>query len=213
MDAITPIPELVKYLSGREHNDSSRHFVEFDTWYTENVNDKNMPYLTRKYIKYFIKHGYVPQYFSPYDGVGDFTIAPTQATSSGSYTGMGAITIFRLDENIQWLMADQTAAPGLRAAEISKLRKAAEKPADTEATNKNREIGLIKFFVRKTTAEQIFEIMGIPAEYVEKCKAMGLSDAAIARLAGNGIVPGVVEASFRQLYGTVDHPGFLPEKD
>lgn len=210
MDTETTIPELVKYLRERVTGSlPGQHLVEFDTGHLEAEKNKTLPYLTCRYIKFYKENGYIPKYFNAYDCIGDPDAAPTLATSSGSYTGIGSIAIFSLDENLERIAEDCLADPALCKAEAEKLRQIAKAPENRHA----RDVGRVKFHVRRLTPEQAFALMGIPSQYAEKCRAMGISDAAMFRLAGNGIVPQVVSAGFSQLNGAVDHPLFSPDQN
>lgn len=210
MDAETTVPELLRYLSERMTGSvPDQRLVEFDTGHLEAAEDKTLPYLTQKYIEFYRKKGYIPKYFSARNCTGDPDIAPTLTTSSGSHTGTGAIAIFRLDENLARIEEDRKANPGMREAEAKKLRQIAKAPENGHA----RDVGRVKFHVRRLTPEQAFALMGISAEHVKNCRELGISDAKLFRIAGNGIVPQVVAAGFGQLKGAVDHPLFSPDEN
>ena len=54
--------------------------------------------------------------------------------------------------------------------------------------------------VRKLTPEECFTFMGLSAEDVEKCRALGVSDSELYKQAGNGIVPDCVGLLAEHLY-------------
>lgn len=57
-----------------------------------------------------------------------------------------------------------------------------------------------KYAIRKLTPVECFRLMGLTIEDAEKCRAVGMSDSALYKQAGNGIVTNCVQLLFEHLY-------------
>lgn len=118
--------ELVAFLDWlREWEENERYWrtVEFDPGHLEEKEDKPEGFLKRKYIAFFEKKGYIPRYFNAKNCVeirGD-GLAPTITTSSGSFTGAGAIVTFDLWHNIQLVLNNKIMDAGEQKNEIGRL--------------------------------------------------------------------------------------------
>lgn len=179
--------------------------IEFDTGDPETEHDETLPYITRQYFKFYKKNGYIPKYFGTHNCKEFTDTAPTLMTCSGNFGGYGSVTIFDLERNHERIMNDSMAEPGQRKADAEKLRAIATPPAD----KKPRDIGKIRFYVRKPTPGQISELMGNPAEDAQKCAAGGVSDSKFCKLSGKAIVPQNVSEIFKKLPPAGNHPIFL----
>ncbi len=205
MDARATIPELKSYLrKWGTDSQSCQRTVEFDTGHLEAADDKSLPYLTRRYIKFYKKHGHIPKYFNAHSCRSFTDTAPTLTTSSGSFTGIGALTIFSLDENLERIREEQAANPGLCDAESERLR-----DAGSQEDREPQDVGKIRFFVRRLTPEEAARIMGISPEKFQEIKNMATTEQEIFKLLGNAISPQPVTASCANLKGAVNHPSFL----
>lgn len=57
--------------------------------------------------------------------------------------------------------------------------------------------------IRKLLPEECFILQGLPADYVDKCRAVGLSDSALYKIAGNGLTSTCVQFISEHLYKSV----------
>lgn len=145
---IATIDELVNFLKQLQRKaDYERYWktVEFDT---ESLEDKcNMkPYsLTRKYIEFYEKKGYIPQFFQAKNCTEIKDFAPTLTTSSGGFMGVGAVVTFYLFHNIKEIWNDETIERNEREDRIRKLMQASD-PKHIEYTEREfeKELGLWK---------------------------------------------------------------------
>lgn len=65
-----------------------------------------------------------------------------------------------------------------------------------------------KYAIRKLTPTECYMLMGMTAEDTEKCYAVGMSDSALYKSAGNGIVTNCPQLIFEHLYKTQHEPQF-----
>ena len=57
-----------------------------------------MNFVTRKYIEFIKKNGYIPKMFNPYNCTEIMDIAPTLSTTCGSTTGSATVLIVVTNE-------------------------------------------------------------------------------------------------------------------
>lgn len=57
--------------------------------------------------------------------------------------------------------------------------------------------------IRKLTVTEAFRLMGMRDEDVEKCRAVGISNSALYRIAGNGLITNAVQFIMEHLYKAV----------
>lgn len=57
-----------------------------------------------------------------------------------------------------------------------------------------------EYRIRKLTPEECFKLMGLTKEDCDKCRSLGLSNSALYKIAGNGIVTNCVELISEHLY-------------
>ena len=67
----------------------------------------------------------------------------------------------------------------------------------------------VEYKIRRLTPTECFVLMGLTKEDVEKAKAMGLSESAIYKQAGNGIVTNCVELLGEHLYKAQEDEEFV----
>ena len=63
--------------------------------------------------------------------------------------------------------------------------------------------------IRKTTPKEAFRLMGMCDEDVEKCRAVGISNSALFRMAGNGLVTTVAEYIMEHIYKAVVNKDYI----
>lgn len=61
----------------------------------------------------------------------------------------------------------------------------------------------------RLTPEMSFQLMGLTADDARKCRALGVSDAQLCRLAGNGIVTNCIQLIGEHLYKALEDPAFV----
>lgn len=200
MEATADIDELLSYLSQINQTAKDRRYVEFDTGKLkpEDDTDKSIPYLTKRYMKFYREKGYIPKYFNPYGGKGDFEVAPTLTTSSSSFSGIGSMTFFNLESNIQELLNDRTADPGRSEDAAIKLQVVSSRPRNDAETKERKKLGSIRFFVTKPTAIQCLELMGFTPENVDR-DSLESSDSVLIKALGNGIEQQTLGSISRQI--------------
>lgn len=208
------IKELEKFLIWLQKEEDLSLFrrVEFDTAHLEKGENKALPYITRQYIAFYRKHGYIPRAFNVKNHVEVKDYAPTLTTSSGSFTGIGSVSFFNVVKNIRRIMEDDRLSEEEQISEAAKLlraaspkeRRKAEKDVDRRiierAEQEHGEIGVVRFFISKLSPTDCFKLMGMRKEDVEKAKAVGVSDSQLYKQAGNGIATNCVELLMEHLY-------------
>lgn len=236
----TPIGELVDFLKElQERNgcvDSSEgRWVEFDTGHLEEKDNRGLPYLTRQYIKFYKRHGYIPRYLNIKNCTESKDYVPTLATGCGSYGGIGSVSIFNLRGNIEGVLAGGMEDPDIRAKEIAGLLSIAspeEREFAMEELKKSwdglglgtrmwkavidaldgiggYEYGKIRFKVTKLTPEDCFQLMGLDRSVVERCRELGVSDTQLYKQAGNGIATNCVQLIMEHLYKAQEDPSHI----
>lgn len=211
---IAEIPELEKFLNwvqgSRDYSDV--RYVEFDTTHLGEDENKDQPFITRQYIKFYSEHGYIPRCFNVKNRSEIKDYAPTLTTSSGSFSGIGSVVFFSLLDNIVEVMENETLSQEEQENAVVKLlriaspkeREEAEKEVDRRlierAEQEKSEIGIVRFKVSKLSVEDCFRLMGMKAEDVEEAKKVGVSDAQLYKQAGNGIVTNCVGLLMEHLY-------------
>ena len=58
----------------------------------------NSPYVNKKYKDFYIKHGYLPNMFNPYNCAEICNLSPTITTQCGSITSSSSILIIEVEE-------------------------------------------------------------------------------------------------------------------
>ena len=71
-----------------------------------------------------------------------------------------------------------------------------------------REEMINELAIRKLTPTECFRLQGMCDEDVEKCRAVGLSNSALFKLAGNGLITTVVEYIMEHLYKAGVDPNY-----
>ena len=211
--------ELVEFLKeqkktgGRGHSKEWR-WVEFDTGHLGEEGVRDLPYLTRQYIKFYRRHGYVPRYLNVKNCTESKDYAPTLATGCGSFGAIGSVAIFNLVRNIQRVIDDETIGFDAQKKEIAGLlsiagpeerKEALERLGDSRATAVLEDAadafeGKIRFQATKLTLEDCFALMGLDQDLVRRCRELGVSDTHLYKAAGNGIVPNCVQYLMEHLY-------------
>lgn len=203
-EAEVQVSEILKYLQKKDRFSEDRKYIEFDTG---GQADKNNTYVANSYQKFFLKNGYLPKYFVPYNCRELFDTGPTITTSSGSYSGTGAITIFCMEENIHEIMEDKEAMPEMRDTAVEKLRRLSSPARDSGEKEARMGIGRIRFFVKRPSSQQLLALMGITREQVD-CSSLETPSSVIAKAAGNGIEVRTLSAVFGQLDKLMDDIDF-----
>lgn len=72
-----------------------------------------------------------------------------------------------------------------------------------------REEMINELAIRKLTPTECFRLQGMCDEDVEKCRAVGLSNSALFKLAGNGLISNCVQYIMEHLYKTVANPNYI----
>lgn len=208
------IRELEKFLMWLQGKKSflMSGYVEFDTGHLEMEENMVLPFLTRQYIKFYRKYGYIPRAFNVYNYSEVKDCAPTLTTSSGSFSGLGSVTFFNLVENIKEIMNNDNFSEEEQVSKAAKLlriaspkeREKAEEVVDgriiERAQQEHGEIGKIRFFVSKLSPTDCFKLMGMKEEDVKKAEAVGVSGSQLSKAAGNGIVTNCVSLLMEHLY-------------
>ena len=57
--------------------------------------------------------------------------------------------------------------------------------------------------IRKITPTEAFRLMGMRDEDVEKCRAVGISNSALFKIAGNGLITNCIQLILEHLYKAV----------
>lgn len=186
--------------------------IEFDADHLEEDDIKALPSKARQYALFYKEHNYIPRFFNIKDRREIIDYAPTLLTSSGSFGGIGAVSIFDLSKNVMNIVDDETLSYAEKGQKIKMLMNIAcpeekQKMAQFLGTQPGWEKwmsgfggGKVKFFIRKYTTEQVFELMGMRKSDVERCRAVGVSDTQLFRQAGNGIVTNVVQELSKSIY-------------
>ena len=122
-------------------------------------------------IRQCVKQGYIEM---DNGGVADMSY-PTSKLRRGRVQGNG------------WICPALTCQSG-----VHKIEKEVKKEGEEEMKTEYR--------IRRLTPTECFVLMGLTKEDVEKAKAMGLSESALYKQAGNGIVTNCVELLGEHLY-------------
>lgn len=206
----TPADSLVNFLMEYQSEEAESDpytwcEIEFDTDHLEEEDIEALPPRARQYAYFYKEHKYIPRYFNIKNKKEVIDYAPTLTTSSGSFGGIGAVSVFDLSKNIMDLVNDDTISYEEKEREIKMLMNIAcpeekqkmnefygTKPGWKEFMN-GFDGGKIRFKIRRYTPEQAFELMGMTKEDVERCRAIGVSNTQLFKMAGNAIVTNVVE--------------------
>lgn len=81
---------------------------EFDPEHLGKKENKEKSYITRQYIKFYVKKGYIPRYFNVKNCTEVTDAAATLATSCGSKSGIGSIAFFYVKEEVLMIINDET---------------------------------------------------------------------------------------------------------
>ena len=65
-----------------------------------------------------------------------------------------------------------------------------------------------KLAIRKLTPTEAFRLMNMRDEDVEKCRAMGISNSALYRIAGNGLICSCVQLIMEHVYKAIVNPNY-----
>lgn len=224
----TPTEEIVvflKELQGRKkHGDARKwRWVGFDTGRLEEEDNSGLPYLTRQYIKFYKRNGYIPKYFNVKNCTEVKDCAPTLATGCGSFGAIGSVAIFDLGGNIQRVLEDGTVSPDAWKEKVAGFLSIAGPEEREEALEGLGNIqtagileeaadafeGKVRFKVTALTPGECFALMGIDSGVVERCRELGVSDTDLYKQAGNGIVTNCVQYLMEHLYKAQVEPSYI----
>lgn len=204
---------LMEFQSKKDEKDAYTYCeIEFDADHLEEEEIKRLPSKARQYARFYKEHKYIPHFFNIKNKKEIIDVVPTLTTSSGSFGGIGAVSVFDLSKNIMSIVDDEKLSYAEKGRQIKMLmsiacpeeRQKMEKFYGTKSGWTERlsgfDVGKIRFFIRKYTPEQAFELMGMTKEDVRRCRAVGVSDTQLFKQAGNGIVTNVVRELAKSLY-------------
>lgn len=207
--SINELEKFLKWIQGVKDSSAVR-YVEFDTTRLGEEENKDRPYITRQYIKFYKKYGYIPEYFNVKNCSEFKDYAPTLTTSSGSFTGIGSIAIFHVGENLQEIEDNHNISDEECVHEVVKLVRIASQEEREKIKDADRllevakltvgKIGKVRFKITKLSAADCFKLMGLTKEDVEKGRKVGVSEAQLTKQAGNGIVTNCVSHLMEHLY-------------
>lgn len=213
-DTVT-IKYLVKFLREMAPEEDSDPYtwysIEFDTSNLGKSEIGKLPAAARHYAAFYCIHKYIPAFFNLKDEKEVRDYAPTLCTGSGNPQSNGGIAVFDISKNIMDILDDETISDAEKGKSVRMLMSIAC-PEEKERMEgafghipgwdewiKPYE-GKVKFYVRSYTPEECFELMGMRMEDVEKCRAIGVSNAALFKQTGNGIVTNCVQGIIENLY-------------
>lgn len=100
-----------------------------------------------------------------------------------------------------WICPALTCQSGVHQINRSEKKKDGEKEEE--------EMTEYEYRIRRLTPSECFVLMGLTKEDVEKAKKMGLSESALYKQAGNGIVTNCVELLGEHLYKAQEDETFV----
>lgn len=117
------------------------------------------------------------------------------------------LNLERLKEIVQMLKEDYGYSGGSWEACMDKPSEdTAEGTADMETTGRKKKAA---YRTGTLTPTMCFQLMGMTAKDVDRCKRMGVSDNQLYKLAGNGIVTDCVKLIGEHLYKALKDPSFV----
>lgn len=185
--------------------------IEFDTRNLEKSAIKELPTMARHYAAFYHTHKYIPAFFNLKNDREIKGYAPTLCTGSGNPQSIGGLAIFDISTNIMSVLDDESINMAEKGRNVRMLMNIAS-PEEKEKMNKvfgnnpgweewtRPYEGKVKFHVRKYTPEECFALMGLDKEAVDRCRALGVSDAELFKQAGNGIVTNCVQEIVKRLH-------------
>ncbi|MCM1233300.1 MAG: hypothetical protein NC489_24545 [Ruminococcus flavefaciens] len=220
--SISELENFLIWLQGNSEWGDSFMYVEFDSNHLKLTKreEKEIPFVTRKYIDFFREHGYIPKQFYVQDATEITDYAQTLGTNCGTFQGTGAVSFFDLLENIVDVMEDESYSLEERQNEVIKLlliaspeeREKAEKRLYKRVIGreewqerwrerrKGDDLGTIRFKISNFSVEDCFKLIGMTTEDVRKAKEIGASNTQLYKAAGNGIVPDCVSLIAEHIY-------------
>lgn len=167
--------------------------------------------MARHYAAFYHTHKYIPAFFNLKNDREIKGYAPTLCTGSGNPQSIGGLAIFDISTNIMSVLDDESINMAEKGRNVRMLMNIAS-PEEKEKMNKvfgnnpgweewtRPYEGKVKFHVRKYTPEECFALMGLDKEAVDRCRALGVSDAELFKQAGNGIVTNCVQEIVKRLH-------------